>query len=53
LEQGIKSALDSFAGIYNKEFLRAGLAWHSKRYSRDPELAKLETEVRQKTIMEM
>jgi micrococcal nuclease len=25
----------------NKELLRAGLAWHYKQYSRDPELAKL------------
>ena len=26
----------------NKELLSAGLAWHYKHYSRDPELAKLE-----------
>lgn len=26
----------------NKELLSAGLAWHYKKYSRDPELAKLE-----------
>ena len=30
----------------NKELLSAGLAWHYKRYSRDPELAKLEFKAR-------
>jgi micrococcal nuclease len=30
----------------NKELLKAGLAWHYKQYSRDPELAKLEFEAR-------
>ena len=25
----------------NRELLKAGLAWHYKHYSRDPELAKL------------
>jgi len=30
----------------NKELLKAGLAWHYKYYSRDPELAKLEFEAR-------
>jgi len=30
----------------NKELLSAGLAWHYKYYSRDPELAKLEFEAR-------
>jgi micrococcal nuclease len=30
----------------NKELLRAGLAWHYKKYSRDPEMAKLEFEAR-------
>ena len=30
----------------NKELWFAGLAWHYKRYSRDPALAKLEFEVR-------
>ena len=30
----------------NKELLSAGLAWHYKQYSRDPELAKLEFEAR-------
>jgi len=30
----------------NKELLSAGLAWHYKKYSRDPELAKLEFQAR-------
>ena len=30
----------------NKELLSAGLAWHYKYYSRDPELAKLEFRAR-------
>jgi len=34
----------------NKELLSAGLAWHYKKYSRDPELAKLEFDARSKKI---
>ena len=34
----------------NKELLKAGLAWHYKHYSRDPELAKLEFEARSKKV---
>ena len=34
----------------NKELLKAGLAWHYKYYSRDPELAKLEFEARSKKL---
>lgn len=34
----------------NKELLSAGLAWHYKKYSRDPELAKLEFAARSKRI---
>ena len=34
----------------NKELLKAGLAWHYKKYSRDPELAKLEFEARSKRV---
>ncbi len=34
----------------NKELLSAGLAWHYKKYSRDPELAKLEFQARSKKI---
>ena len=34
----------------NKELLSAGLAWHHKAYSRDPELAKLEFKARSKKI---
>jgi endonuclease YncB( thermonuclease family) len=34
----------------NKELLSAGLAWHYKEYSRDPELAKLEFEARSKKV---
>ena len=34
----------------NKELLKAGLAWHFKKYSRDPELAKLEFEARAKKV---
>jgi len=34
----------------NKELLSSGLAWHYKKYSRDPELAKLEFEARSKKI---
>lgn len=34
----------------NKELLSAGLAWHYKKYSRDPELAKLEFEARSKKL---
>jgi micrococcal nuclease len=30
----------------NKELLKAGLAWHYKQYSRDPEMAKLEFQAR-------
>jgi micrococcal nuclease len=30
----------------NKELLRAGLAWHYKQYSRDPEMAKLKFQAR-------
>lgn len=31
----------------NEEIVRAGLAWHFKQYSQDPELARLEQEARQ------
>ncbi len=34
----------------NKELLKAGLAWHYKQYSKDRDLAELETEARQKKI---
>ena len=34
----------------NKELLKAGLAWHYKQYSRDPELAKLEFEAQGKKV---
>jgi len=34
----------------NKELLKAGLAWHYKKYSRDPELAMLEFEARSKKV---
>ena len=34
----------------NKELLSAGLAWHTKGYSRDPELAKLEFKARSRKI---
>ena len=34
----------------NKELLKAGLAWHYKQYSSDPELAKLEFEARAKKV---
>ena len=34
----------------NKELLKAGLSWHYKKYSRDPELAKLEFEARSKKV---
>jgi endonuclease YncB( thermonuclease family) len=34
----------------NKELLKAGLAWHYKQYSRDPELAKLEFEARARKL---
>ena len=34
----------------NKELLKAGMAWHYKQYSRDPELAKLEFQARAKKI---
>jgi len=34
----------------NKELLTAGLAWHYKQYSRDPELAKLEFKARSARI---
>ena len=30
----------------NKELLKAGLAWHYKKYSKDPELTKLEIQAR-------
>jgi micrococcal nuclease len=41
-----------FVGVVdlNKELLKAGLAWHYKQYSRDPELAKLEFEARSKKV---
>jgi len=32
----------------NKALIQAGLAWHFKQYSRDPELAKLEFKARAK-----
>jgi micrococcal nuclease len=34
------------APFLDKELLKAGLAWHYKQYSRDPELAKLEFQAR-------
>lgn len=34
----------------NKELLKAGLAWHYKRYSQDEDLAALEAEARQNRI---
>jgi len=34
----------------NKKLLSAGLAWHYKRYSHDPELAKIESEARSSKI---
>ena len=34
----------------NKELLSAGLAWQFKKYSRDPELAKLEFQARSKKV---
>ena len=34
----------------NKDLLSAGLAWHYKQYSRDPELAKLEFKARSARI---
>jgi endonuclease YncB( thermonuclease family) len=34
----------------NKELLKAGLAWHYKHHSRDPELPKLEFEARSKKV---
>ena len=34
----------------NKELLKAGLAWHYKRYSKDRDLAILEAEARAKKI---
>jgi len=34
----------------NEELLRAGLAWHFKKYSSDKSLAELETEARQKKV---
>jgi micrococcal nuclease len=34
----------------NKELLRLGMAWHYKQYNKDQELAKLETEAREKKI---
>jgi endonuclease YncB( thermonuclease family) len=34
----------------NKELLKAGMAWHYKQYSRDPELAKLEFQARSKNV---
>lgn len=34
----------------NRELLSAGLAWHYKAYSRDPQLAKLEFNARSKKI---
>lgn len=34
----------------NKELLRLGMAWHFKKYNKDPELAKLEQEARTKKV---
>ena len=34
------------APFLDKELLSAGLAWHYKQYSRDPEMAKLEFQAR-------
>jgi len=34
----------------NRELLKVGLAWHYKKYSRNPELAKLEFRARSKKI---
>lgn len=34
----------------NKELLKSGMAWHYKKYNNDSELAKLETEAREKKI---
>jgi endonuclease YncB( thermonuclease family) len=34
----------------NKELLKMGLAWHYKQYNKDQELAKLETEAREKRV---
>jgi endonuclease YncB( thermonuclease family) len=34
----------------NKELLRLGMAWHFKKYNKDPELARIETEAREKGI---
>ena len=34
----------------NKELLKAGMAWHYKQYSRNPEFAKLEFQARAKKI---
>lgn len=34
----------------NKQLLNLGMAWHYKQYNKDPELAKLETEAREKKI---
>jgi micrococcal nuclease len=34
----------------NEELLRAGLAWHYKKYSQDTKLAVLENEARDKKI---
>lgn len=34
----------------NKELLKAGLAWHYKRYSKDRDLADLESQARKKKI---
>jgi micrococcal nuclease len=34
----------------NKQLLKLGMAWHYIQYNKDPELAKLETEAREKNI---
>ena len=34
----------------NNELLKLGMAWHYKQYNKDQELAKLETEAREKKI---
>jgi micrococcal nuclease len=34
----------------NKELLKLGMVWHFKKYNNDSELAKLETEAREKKI---
>lgn len=34
----------------NKQLLSLGMAWHYKQYNKDQELARLETEAREKKI---